>query len=234
MSDVLDIRDVSVRYPGGVEALRDVSLRVGRGERVAVIGPNGGGKTTLLLAIMRGAPFTGRITVDGVESARRTAHEVRARCGMVFQEADDQLFMPTLLDDAAFGPLNQGLDAPDAEARAREALADVGLDALADRAGHHLSGGQKRSAALATVLAMRVRLLLLDEPGANLDARSRRRLIDLLAGREEAMLLATHDLDMVRTLCGRAIVLDEARVAADGPVEAILDDRRLLEEHGLI
>ena len=231
--NILEVRDLRVRYHDGTEALHGVSLGVGAGEKVALIGPNGAGKTSLLLAIMRGVRFTGRIAVEGRELSARTAEAARGRCGMTFQEADDQLFMPTLLEDVAFGPLNQRLGAAQAEEQARAAIAAVGLQGLEHRSAHHLSGGQKRLASLATILSMQVKLLLLDEPGANLDFRSRRRLIELLGARPEAMLLATHDLDMIRRLCRRVIVLDQGVVAADGGTEGILSDSALLASHGL-
>ena len=233
MNPLLEIRDLTVCYHDGTRALRGVDLSLGPAERVALIGPNGAGKTTLLLAVMRGVPFGGGITVEGLESSRRNAEAIRARCGMVFQQPDDQLFMPTLLEDVAFGPLNQGLSPAEAEERARQAIAAVGLGGRESRGGHHLSGGEKRAAALATVLAMQVKLLLLDEPGADLDLRSRRRLTGLLAGRPEAMLLATHDLDMAGRLCSRAVVMEAGEAVADGPIADILADRALLAAHGL-
>ena len=231
--DILQIEDLSVRYPDGTVALRGASLSVAEGQRVALIGPNGAGKTSLLLAILRGVDHTGRIVVDGVELSRRSVEQVRSRCGMTFQNPDDQLFMPTLLDDVAFGPLNQLNDPAEAEARARAAIAAVGLAGLESRSAHHLSGGQKRNAALATVLSMQVKLLLLDEPGANLDHRSRGRLIDILKRRGEAMLLATHDLGMVAELCERVAVLDEGRIVACRPAREVLDDSALLSAHAL-
>jgi cobalt/nickel transport system ATP-binding protein len=233
MSDILEITDLSVRYPDGTEALRGMTLSIPAGSRVALIGPNGAGKTTLLLAIMGGLKSAGRIVVDGVELSSRTSAEVRSRCGMTFQNPDDQLFMPTLLEDAAFGPLNQGYPPAEAEARARSAIAAVALGGFERRPAHHASEGQKRSAALATVLAMNVKILLLDEPGAGLDFRSRARLVELLAGRDETMLLATHDMDMVRGLCRRVVLLDGGRIAADGTVREILNDPVLLTRHGL-
>ena len=232
-SAVLQIDSLSVRYADGVDALRGVSLTVGPAERVGLIGPNGSGKTTLMLAIMNAVRFTGQIVVDTIEVAKKTEHEARSRCGMIFQDAEDHLFMPTLLDDVAFGPLNQGCAADAAQRRALAAIAQAGLAGLEHRSAHHMSGGQKRAAALATVLSMQVKLLLLDEPGANLDARSRRRLIDILDHRGEAMLLATHDLPMVRRLCSRVIVLDEGSVAADGPSADLLADAAILNAHGL-
>lgn len=232
--DLLRIGDLRVRYADGVDALRGVSLAIASGERVGLIGPNGAGKTTFMLAIMNAVRFTGRIAIDAIEVSKKTEHEARSRCGMIFQDAEDHLFMPTLLDDVAFGPLNQGCDPAEAQRRAVEAIAHVGLTGLEHRSAHHMSGGQKRAAALATVLAMQVRLLLLDEPGANLDCRSRRRLIDLLDGRTEAMLLATHDLPMIQRLCSRTILLDQGQIIADRPTADLLADTALLTAHGLV
>lgn len=233
MANLLEISDLTVRYHDGTEAIKGVSLSLEYGQRAAIIGPNGAGKTSLLLAVMRGVHCHGRIVVDGVELSSRTEAAARSRCGMTFQNADDQLFMPTLLDDVAFGPLNQRLPAEQAEAVSRAAIAAVGLKGLEPRAAHHLSGGQKRLAAIATILSMSVKLLLLDEPAANLDFRSRRRLLEILESRGEAMLLATHDMDLVRRLCRRVIVLDEGKIVADGPKETILGDGELLSRHGL-
>jgi cobalt/nickel transport system ATP-binding protein len=233
MTDILQTADLSVAYPDGQQALSGVSLTVPAGRRVAVIGPNGAGKTSLQLAIMGALKHTGKILVDGIELSRRTLRQVRGCCGMIFENAEDQLFMPTLLEDVAFGPLNQGLPPAEAEARSRAAIAAVGLAGLADRSAHHLSAGQKRAAAIATVLSMDVRLLLLDEPASGLDFRSRRRLIEVLSPRPEAMLLATHDLDLARRLCQDAILLDDGQLVSHGPVEQLLDDAPLLRAHGL-
>jgi cobalt/nickel transport system ATP-binding protein len=222
-----------VRYHDGTEALHGISFELQPAQRVALIGPNGAGKTSLLLAIMRGVDFSGWIAIDGLEASRRNEDQCRNRCGMTFQNADDQLFMPTLLEDVAFGPLNQGLSAEDARLRAHDAIAAVGLSGLEGRAAHHLSDGQKRVAAMATLVSMDIKLLLLDEPAAGLDYRSRQRVIKILAGRREAMLLATHDLDLAGMLCRRIIVLEEGLIVADGTAEAVLDDRPLLSAHGL-
>ncbi|MFA6134304.1 MAG: ABC transporter ATP-binding protein [Phycisphaerae bacterium] len=231
--NVLEIHDLSVHYHDGTEALAGVSLAIRPGQRAAIIGPNGAGKTTLLLAAMNAVHYHGRIIVDGIELSRSTQAAARGRCGMTFQNADDQLFMPTLLDDVAFGPLNQRLSADQAQAQAAAAIAAVGLAGMEARAAHHLSGGQRRLAALATILSMSVKLLLLDEPAANLDFRSRQRLMETLAARGEALLLATHDLDLVEHLCNRIIVLDRGHIVADGPTGRILADRPLLARHGL-
>jgi len=230
---LLEIDGLHVRYGDGVDALRGVSLAVAEGERVGLIGPNGAGKTTLMLAVMNAVRFTGRIAVDGLEVTKKTEQQTRSRCGMIFQDAEDHLFMPTLLDDVAFGPLNQGCSPEEAQRLAVEAIAQAGLAGLEERSAHHMSGGQKRAAALATVLSMRVKLLLLDEPGSNLDGRSRRRLIEILAGRSEAMLLATHDLPMIRRLSSRVILMDEGLVVADRPTDDLLADAALLRAHGL-
>ncbi len=234
MRNILEIRKLVVRYQDGTEALHGVDLTVGAGQRVALIGPNGAGKTSLLLAVMRGVPFEGTIVIDGLELSRRSQTRTRGRCGMTFQNADDQLFMPTLLDDVAFGPLNQGLPPPQAEEASRAAIVAVGLAGLEHRPAHHLSGGQKQAASLATILSMNVQLLLLDEPAANLDFRSRRRLLEILATRSEAMLLATHDLELVSQLCTRVVVLDDGLIVADGLAADILADKLLLAAHGLV
>jgi cobalt/nickel transport system ATP-binding protein len=231
---VLRIENLCVRYTDGIDALRSVSFTMNPCERVAVIGPNGAGKTTLMLAIMNAVHFHGQIVVDAVEVNKKNEQTARSRCGMIFQDAEDHLFMPTLLEDVAFGPLNQGCHAAEAQRRAVEAIAQVGLTGLESRSAHHMSGGQKRAAALATVLSMQVKLLLLDEPGANLDARSRRRLIDILDHRNEAMVLATHDLPLVRRLCSRVLLMDEGRIIADRPTADVLDDAGLLTAHGLM
>lgn len=230
---LLEVEGLSVAYPDGTEALHGLSLCVAAGERVGLIGANGSGKTSLLLAILGAVGGSGRVVVDGIELTRRSRQDVLAGCGMTFQYPDDQLFMPTLLEDVAFGPLNQGCQPAEAIDRAESALAAVGLAGLSSRSGHHLSGGQKQLAALATVLSMRVKLLLLDEPGASLDARSRRRLLDVLRARPEAMLLATHDLDLVGRLCQRVVVLEAGRCVADGGAETLLANEALLERYGL-
>ena len=231
---LLQVDDLYVRYADDVTALQGVSLEIAPLERVGLIGPNGAGKTTLMLAVMNAVPFKGRIAVDGIEVNKKTEHETRGRCGMIFQDAEDHLFMPTLLDDVAFGPLNQGCGADESVRLAREAIAQVRLSGLEQRSAHHMSAGQKRAAALATVLSMRVKLLLLDEPGTNLDHRSRRRLIEILDGRTEAMLLATHDLPLVRHLCSRVLLMDQGQIVADGPSVDLLADTALLVAHGLM
>jgi cobalt/nickel transport system ATP-binding protein len=232
---VLDVADLYQGYPGTGDVLCGVTFRLDAGERVAVLGANGTGKSTLLLHT-NGLLLAkrGRVSVDGIAVSEESARQVRRRVGLVFQDPDDQLFLPTLLEDVAFGPLNHGLRPGDAEAAARAQLAALGLEAAASRAAHHLSGGEKRLAALATVLVSQPMLLVLDEPTAGLDARSRHRVVEILQARQETLMLATHDLEVAAATCRRAVVLAAGRVAADGPVREILRDEALLRANGLL
>jgi cobalt transport protein ATP-binding subunit len=227
------VHNLFYTYPHGHRALNGVSFEIAAGESVALIGPNGAGKSTLLLhlnGILRGQ---GEVEVFGLSASDGAMKEVRRRVGLVFQDPDDQLFMPTVLEDVALGPLNWGLPPAEATARARAALAQVGMGGAADRAPHHLSLGERKRVALATVLAMQPELLALDEPTANLDPRARRQLIGLLQELPQTKLIATHDLEMVIALCRRAILLDGGRVIAQGATSELLADAALLEEHGL-
>jgi cobalt/nickel transport system ATP-binding protein len=229
---------------------------VARGESVAVVGPNGAGKSTLLMhlngllpgkshvrlthAHMAGSPGpNGRgsrrpsVWIDGIEVADKTAPLVRQRVGLVFQDPDDQLFCNTLIEDVAFGPLNQGKSTGEARRIALDCLSRVELETSAERPPHHLSFGERKRACLAGVLACQPSVLVLDEPTANLDPRSRRRFIQLIGGLECTKLIATHDLEMVLELCPRSVVLDVGKVVADGPSREILGDARLMDAHGL-
>lgn len=228
--------DVHYAYPGDEPiALAGVSLHVRSGERVALLGANGAGKSTLLLHL-NGllTPRRGSVTVDGLPVDDAHARDVRRRVGLVFQEPDDQLFLPSLLEDVAFGPLNDGASTERAVDMARQQLRALGLEHAADRAAHHLSGGEKRLASLATVLVSHPLILALDEPTAGLDARARRHVVDLLRDRTETLIVATHDLQVARALCRRAVVLAAGRVAADGSIGRVLDDTDLLHANGLI
>jgi cobalt/nickel transport system ATP-binding protein len=178
-------------------------------------------------------PSAGEVVVSGTQLRDGTVREVRRKVGLVFQDPDDQLFMTTVYDDVAFGPLNMGLPQAEVDRRVHEALHAVGLADVASRAGQHLSFGQRKRVALATVLSMSPEVLVLDEPSSNLDPRARRRMIELLAGLETTMLVATHDMDLAWELCGRAVVMDAGRIAADGPAETLLADEELLQRHGL-
>jgi cobalt/nickel transport system ATP-binding protein len=229
-------RRLTHRYADGRVALDDVTFTIEPGDCVALVGPNGAGKTTLFLrlcGVLRGSP--GEASVCGLDPAdpalRRKLPET---IGVVFQNPDDQLFSPTVLDDVAFGPLNLGLPPEEARARALEALAAVGLPPESgERVPFQLSGGDKRRAALAGVLAMRPAVLLLDEPSAFLDPRGRRDLIDLVGRLPGTKLIATHDLDLVLDVCPRVLVLDAGRLVADGPAAEILAHPEIIENHGL-
>jgi cobalt/nickel transport system ATP-binding protein len=221
-------------YPDGTRALDGVDIAVSPGERVALLGPNGAGKSTLLLHI-NGVleALEGEIRVDGMALSRETVHEIRSRVGLVFQDPDDQLFMASVYDDVAFGPLNMGLAENEVDDRVHEALHAVDLAEVTSRSGSHLSFGQKKRVALATVLSMRPSVLVLDEPTSNLDPRSRRRMIELLSELDTTILLATHDMDLAWELCQRAVVLDGGRVVADGPAPTLLADEDVMVKHGL-
>ncbi len=230
----IELAGVRYTYPDGTIALGGIDLVVREGETVALLGPNGAGKSTMLLhlnGILRAS--SGRVAIEGVTVSDETVGTVRSRVGMVFQDPDDQLFMTTLYDDVAFGPLNMGLARDEVDVRVHDALHAVGLAHEASRPGQHLSFGQRKRAALATVLAMRPGVLVLDEPTSNLDPRARREMIALLAGIPATKLVATHDMDMAYRLCERAVIVDAGRIVADGPTRGLMADADLLEAHGL-
>lgn len=222
----MEFRQVRYSYEGSrEEALRGVDFKIGHGEKVALLGPNGAGKSTLLLhtdGLL--LPASGEVVVCGMPVERKTLADVRRRVGMVFQNPDDQLFMPTVEEDVAFGPLNMGLDAGEVEIRISAAMRAVGAEGLRKRSPMQLSGGQKRAVALAAVLAMRPQILVLDEPTANLDGRTRRSLMSVLGRIDSTCIMATHDLAVARALCTRAIVMDEGRVVADGSCAEVIAD----------
>jgi cobalt/nickel transport system ATP-binding protein len=228
------VAGLSYRYPDGTLALEDVDLHIHPGERVALLGPNGAGKTTLILH-MNGIHMPQRGTVDdgGLRLSADTVLEVRRRVGVVFQDPDDQLFMPTVRQDVAFGPQNLGLEGTALEARVQAALDAVDVGDLSDRPPNHLSFGQKRRVAIAGVLAMEPEILVFDEPTSNLDPSSRRELSRILIGLDLTQLIVTHDLPYALELCPRSIVIDRGRIVADGPTRALLGDEDLLRTHRL-
>ena len=219
-------------FYGDTPVLRELSFQVRSGEQVGLIGANGAGKSTLMKAALGLLPYTGSITVDGIPVTRKTLPEVRRKLGYVLQDADNQMFMPTVLDDMVFGPMNYGLSRAAAEQRAEETLAELHMEYLRDRHNHKMSGGEKRMAAVATILAMQPQMLLMDEPSTALDPRNRRTLIRVLRQRPETKLIASHDLDLVLETCSRVLLLAGGRLAADGAAGEILRDRTLLEETG--
>ncbi len=234
MTRVLDVRGLAHVYPDGHQALYGVDLHVDAGERVALLGPNGAGKTTLVLHL-NGilAPSAGSVTVSGLRVGKPDLKEVRRRVGLVFQDPDDQLFMPTVRDDVAFGPRNLGLRGAELDRTVLEALERVGMADHVDRPPHHLSFGQRRRVAVATVLAMEPEVLVLDEPSSNLDPASRRELADILRSLDVTVLMVTHDLPYALELCPRAVILSDGVVVADGPTRELLVDEALMRSHRL-
>ncbi|GGT26576.1 putative ABC transporter ATP-binding protein [Streptomyces chromofuscus] len=230
----LEVSGLAFAYPDGHQALFGVDFRIERGERVALLGPNGAGKTTLVLhlnGILGGG--TGSVRVAGLPVDRANMAVVRRKVGIVFQDPDDQLFMPTVREDVAFGPAAAGLKGAELEARVERALEQVGMAAFTDRPPHHLSFGQRRRVAVATVLAMEPEILVLDEPSSNLDPASRRELADILRSLDVTVLMVTHDLPYALELCPRALVLSEGVIAADGHTGALLSDEALMRAHRL-
>ncbi|WP_026423854.1 energy-coupling factor ABC transporter ATP-binding protein [Actinokineospora inagensis] len=227
------VERLAYAYPDGHQALFGVNLRVEHGERVAVLGPNGAGKTTLVLHLNGVLTGQGNVEVAGLPVEKATLKEVRRRVGIVFQDPDDQLFMPTVREDVSFGPANFGLRGTDLAARVKRALDDVGMADHADRSPMHLSGGQRRRVALATVLACDPDILVLDEPSANLEPRARRELAEVLLGLDRTTLMVTHDLPYALQLCPRSVVIDDGVIVADGPTRELLADADLLARHRL-
>lgn len=234
MSDIaIELGSLSFAYPDGRQALSAIDLRVARGEKVAVVGPNGAGKSTLFLhlnGILRGQ---GRVCVAGVELNDKAVRAVRARVGLVFQDPDDQLFSPTVFEDVAFGPLHLDYPRDEVEERVTRALAAVGMSGYEEQMPHHMSLGERKRIAIATVLAMDPEILVLDEPSAGLDPRARRNLINLLRDLPQTMLVASHDMRLVWELCPRTVILDGGQLVAGGPTSSLLQDAALMERHGL-
>lgn len=232
--NILDLKRVSFSYRPGREVLKDVSLSVAQGEQVALIGANGAGKSTLLkLFVGLLEPQSGVVEVCGMPVERKNLAAVRRSAGYVFQDPESQLFLANVLDDVAFGPRNEGVSEDEALRRAEYALESVGMSSLAREHVYRLSGGQKRLASIATVLALRPEVLLLDEPTLALDPRNRRMVIRTLGNLPCAKLIATHDLDFVLDACSRVILVADGGIVAQGAPDVILRDRELLELNGL-
>ena len=228
---MIKFQNVSFSYEKGRPVLRDMSFRIERGEAVGLIGANGAGKSTvmkLLLGLLQGE---GRVLVDGTEVKRETLGEIRRKLGFVLQNSDNQMFMPTVYEDMVFAPLNYGLSREEADARVDAVLSGLHLEELRHRYNHKISGGEKRMAAIATILAMEPEAILMDEPTTALDPYNRRIVINTIRQLDQTKLITSHDLDMILDTCGRVILLSEGRIAADGPAGEILRDRALLERN---
>ena len=232
-TNVVKVNDLHFSYPDGHVALRGVSLKLCPGDKVALVGPNGAGKSTLMLHLNGILDGRGSIDVGGVRLTRDNLPVIRAMVGLVFQNPDDQLFSPTVFEDVAFGPLHMGLPEAEVLARVDSALEAVRMSAYRERLSHHLSVGEKKRIAIATVLSMNPKILILDEPSAGLDPRARRTLINLLRELPITMLVSTHDMKLVQELFPRMIVMDDGYIVADGKTKDILQDEKLLTEHGL-
>ena len=231
---IVEVRDLAYQYPDGTSALRGISFRITHGESVAVVGSNGAGKSTLLLHLTGALKSaSGEIRIGDFPVTAKTLPMIRRTVGMVFQDPDDQLFMPTVTDDVAFGPLNLGLPEEEVRNRVREALAIVGAGHLGDRPPYRLSQGEKRAVSIATVLAMSPDILVMDEPTANMDPTARRQVIELLKTFEHTKIIATHDLDLAMDLCRRTLIIHEGRMVADGATLEIMQDEALLKQNRL-
>lgn len=233
---VIEVNGLRFAYHDGREVLHSVALVVNRGEKVALVGPNGAGKSTLMLhlnGILGVGHGNGEVQVMGQPLTKDNVGVIRAQVGLVFQDPDDQLFSPTVFEDVAFGPLHMGLAEDEVRRRVAWALEQVGLDDFAQRVSHHLSIGEKKRVAIATVLSMRPEILVLDEPSAGLDPRARRSLINLLDAMSQTILVSTHDMRLVAELFPRMVVMDSGAIVADGPTSILMNDEALLEAHGL-
>ena len=226
---MIEFRNVSFAYEKGRCVLCGLSFRIEKGESVGLIGANGAGKSTVMKLMLGLISGEGAIFADGIEVKKENLPEIRRKLGFVMQDSDDQMFMPTVYEDMMFGPLNYGLTRPEAEKRVDAALERLGITELKHRYNHRISGGEKRMAAIATVLAMEPEAVLMDEPTSALDPFNRRAVINAIRGLDRTKLISSHDLDMIMDTCGRVILLSGGRIAADGPAKLILTDRELLE-----
>ena len=228
---MIEFEHVSFGYEKDVQVLNDLSFCIKRGESVGLIGANGAGKSTLMKVLLGLLPCQGRALVDGVQVQKETLREIRRKLGFVLQNSDHQMFMPTVYEDMLFGPINYGCTRAEAETRADEALEKLGVTELKHRQNHKLSGGEKRMAAIATILAMEPEAILMDEPTSALDPYNRRLVINTIRALPQTKLIASHDLDMILDTCDRVLLLSGGKLAADGPAQVLLRDAALLEAH---
>lgn len=233
MGKAIEISNLNYSYPDGTQALFGINLDVFEGESLGIVGPNGAGKSTLLLHLNGILKGEGQIRVLGLEMNDRNLNRIRMQVGLVFQDPDSQLFMPTVFDDVSFGPVNMGLTKDEVIVSVNKSLNDVDMLASLKRPSHHLSFGEKKRVSIATVLAMRPQILVLDEPSSNLDSRHRRDLINLLDRLTPVKIIATHDLDLVSQVCSRVALLDNGRIITEGKTKDILENKLLLQAHNL-
>lgn len=233
MEEVIRIDSLSYRYPDGQKAINGLDLVVQKGESVALIGPNGAGKSTIILHLNGILHSNGAVKIMGQPVTDRNIKWIRSKVGLVFQNPEDQLFSPTVFDDVSFGPVNMGLSEIEVRRLVKKALEEVGMSGYEERSPHHLSWGEKKRIAFATVLAMSPEIMVADEPTSNLDPRAKWSLIALLNSLQMTKIIASHDLDLVASVCSRAVIIDEGRVAADGAIREILTNNDLLRAHGL-
>jgi cobalt/nickel transport system ATP-binding protein len=231
---MIEISNLSVVYPDGTKAVKDIDLTAHDGESIALVGANGAGKTSLLLSLVGVLPMaSGSVTVDGVQLSKKTLNDIRRRVGMVFQNPDDQLFMPMIYDDIAFGPRNYGMEEAEVAKKVDDALSALGITHLKDRSSLKLSGGEKRMAAIATVLSMDPSAIIFDEPTAFLDPKARRGLIGVLNRLGQSKLIATHDLTFAEEVCTRAILVKKGTIFADGDPKTLFRDVKLMDDCGI-
>lgn len=226
---MLEFRNVSFSYEPGIPVIDNLSFHIRKGETVGLIGANGAGKSTIMKLMLGLLPAQGEILVDGMPVTKQNLSVIRQKIGFVLQDSDNQMFMPTVYEDMIFGPRNYGLTREEADARVDRVLKELGLENLKHRHNHKISGGEKRMAAIATILAMEPEMIVMDEPSTALDPVNRRRVISTINSRKETKLIASHDLDMILDTCQRVILLNHGRIVADGEAETLLRDQALLE-----
>ena len=234
MKKVIRAKDLKYIYPDGTSALKGINLDISKGESIGLIGPNGAGKSTLLLhlnGILREG--RGSIEILGMKVEEKNLIKIRQKVAIVFQEPDDQLFMPTVFDDVAFGPINTGYSEEEVRKEVKEALREVGMAGYEKRCSHHLSLGEKKRISLATVLSMEPEILILDEPTSNLDPGVRRHLVEVLGNLNLTKIVAGHDLELILDICSRVILLDEGKIITNGEAKEVLSNKSLMESHGL-